>query len=117
MLTLIKDGGAPMFPVLVFGFVTLLTAAYFAWRPADRHQGFIEWMCRATAWATVGGIVSCLAATFYNTSSIEDGNLRARIITEGLAESMSPGIIGFALLALAAMLTAVGRRRLDAKQR
>jgi hypothetical protein len=37
----------------------------------------------------------------------------AHMIVEGFAESTSPGILGFSFLAVTAMLTAVGRRRLD----
>jgi hypothetical protein len=37
------------------------------------------------------------------------------LMVEGLAESTSPGILGFSFLALTGMLVAVGRRRLDAR--
>ena len=39
-----------------------------------------------------------------------------RIMAQGYAECMSPPIMGFGFLTLAAMLAAVGRRRLDAKR-
>ena len=38
-------------------------------------------------------------------------------VIAGCAESTSPGILGFSFLGLTAMLTAVGRRRLDEKER
>jgi hypothetical protein len=115
MLTLFRNGGWSMFVIVLFGFVTLATAAFFATRPDKKHEGFIKWMSRATLWATLCGAASDLAATLYFTTSIVDANERARTIEEGFAESMSPFIMGFAMLALAALLAAVGRRRLDAK--
>ena len=41
---------------------------------------------------------------------------RDRTMAQGYAECMSPPIMGFGFLTLAAMLAAVGRRRLDAKR-
>ena len=38
------------------------------------------------------------------------------VVIAGCAESTSPGILGFSFLGLTAMLTAVGRRRLDEKE-
>jgi hypothetical protein len=69
----------------------------------------------ALLWSTATGIVSDIATTLYYTHNIVDDAERSRTVLEGLAESMSPGIFGFALLTVIALLTAVGRRRLDAR--
>jgi Na+/proline symporter len=91
-------------------------AAHFAARPDARREGFLAWMSAATLWATLAGVTSDVAATLYHTASVADADERGRLVLEGLAESMSPAIVGFALLALVAMLVAVGRRRFEARR-
>jgi hypothetical protein len=114
MITLVQAGGPSMAAILLFGLVTLLASAHFAARPDGRREGFLAWMSAATLWATLAGVASDVAATLYHTTEVEDANRRAQLVLEGVAESMSPAIVGFAILALVAMLTAVGRRRRDA---
>ncbi|HEY8042369.1 MAG TPA: hypothetical protein VIF15_21345 [Polyangiaceae bacterium] len=116
MLTLIRDGGWSMFVILLFGFVALAAAAYFAVRPDRRHEGFVKWMSRAVLWSTLVGICTDLATVFHTTAEVVDVDERARMNLQGMAESLSPGILGFAFLALVALLTAIARRRLDARQ-
>jgi hypothetical protein len=111
MGTLIRDGGWSMFVILLFGFVALASAAFYAARPDARHEGFVTWMSRATFWSILVGVCSDFAATFHAACHIEDANERSRVVIEGAAESLSPGIVGFALMALVALLVAVGRRR------
>jgi hypothetical protein len=131
MMTLFRDGGWSMYYVVGFGFVALGAAAYFAARPTARHEGFIEWMSRALLWAILAGICSDVGTVMREASAkmgeahlrmlgedvvgqVADSETRTRIICEGLAESLSPGIVGFAFLGVVALLAAVGRRRLDA---
>jgi predicted benzoate:H+ symporter BenE len=116
MVTLFRDGGWSMFVVVLFGFISLATAGFYAARPDAKHEGFIQWMSRATFWAILVGICSDFATVCQNVGQIEDWNQRGRIVLEGTAESLSPGIMGFAFLALTALLAAVGRRRLDARK-
>ena len=116
MWTVFREGGWSMFVVVAFGFVSLAAAAFYAARPDARHEGFIQWMLRATLWSVLVGMCSDFATTFHVACQIEDWNHRSQIVIEGSAESLSPGIMGFAFMALAAMLTAVGRRRLDARR-
>jgi hypothetical protein len=116
MWTLFRDGGWSMFVVVLFGFVSLATAGFYAARPDAKHEGFIQWMSRATLWAILAGICSDFATVCHYVGPMEDWNKRGQIVLVGAAESLSPGIMGFAFLALTAMLTAVGRRRLDARK-
>jgi hypothetical protein len=111
-----RDGGWSMFVIEVFGLITLGSACFYAARPDGRHEGFLKWMSRAVLWSTLAGLASDVGATCHHTFTLQDANERSRAITEGVAESMSPPIMGFALLAVIAFLTAVGRRRLDARQ-
>jgi hypothetical protein len=119
MITLFRNGGFPMFFVVGFGLVALGTAFWFALRPDEKHEGFIKWMGLATLAAILNGFCSDLASVAHyvvNADPPPDADQRIRILLQGFYESMSPGILGFALLSLAALATAVGRRRLDAKR-
>jgi hypothetical protein len=120
MWILIRNGGVvPMLFILVTGLLALGASFYFAVRSEPRTLGFVESMGRATLYATLAATAADLGATLYAvTRAWEHGGdgqvLNAmHMMVEGFAESTSPGILGFSFLAMTAMLTAVGRRRLD----
>jgi hypothetical protein len=113
MLTLIRNGGFPMLFILAFGFVGLAAAAWYAFRPNPRSLGFIVWLGAATLFSTLMGTAADLGATCYHVArAIEQGvsDWHGHLV-EGLAESMSPGIMGFALLAVTALVVSVGKAR------
>ncbi|MBS2016070.1 MAG: hypothetical protein JST00_24530 [Deltaproteobacteria bacterium] len=126
MWTLIRNGGVvPMTFILVFGMAGLLAAFAFAIRAERRIWGFLKTISAAVLFATCSASCADVGATLYNVSDVyEKGepykfrdqpvNPHAMVI-QGLAESTSPGIMGFSFLAVIAMLAAVGRRRLDDK--
>jgi hypothetical protein len=113
MLDLLREGGGPMLFVVIFGALTFVAAAVFAARGDRRRLGFITWMGLATALSVGGGICADLAAVGHHglercaVHHIEP----AACLLVGIAESMAPGIVGFTLLSLAGMLTAVGVSR------
>lgn len=119
MWTLIRNGGViPMLFILVFGLLALGASFYFAVRPQKQSLGFIRSMSHATLFGTLAATAASVGATLYAASHAwenpEGGpGQAAHMIVEGLAESTSASILGFSFLALASMLTAVGRRRLD----
>jgi hypothetical protein len=119
MWTLIRNGGViPMMFILVFGLLGLAASFYFAVRAERRSLGFIKSMMQAVLFATLAATAADLGATLYAATHAwgepGDGPMQAaHMIIEGFAESTSPGILGFSFLAVTAMLTAVGRRRLD----
>jgi hypothetical protein len=81
--------------------------------------GLIRGLMVATLCATLSALCANFGATFaYVSSHLEGGAGDARVelahLVEGLGESMSSGIMGFSLLALAAMLVGVGKQRRDA---
>jgi hypothetical protein len=119
MWTLIRNGGViPMLFILVFGLLGLGASFYFAVRAERRSLGFIESMMQAVLFATLAATAADLGATLYAANRAwetpGDGQplQAAHMIVEGFAESTSPAILGFSFLALTAMLTAVGKRRL-----
>jgi hypothetical protein len=115
MLQFFRDGGWSMFVIVVFGMLTLGSAGFYAARPDGRREGFLRWMSRAMLWSILAGLASDIGATCHFTRTMSDPDERSRTVMQGLAESMSPAIMGFSLLAVAAFLTAVGRRRMDAR--
>jgi hypothetical protein len=112
---LIVEGGPGMFVILVFGALALATAAWFAWRVEGRVRSFLDGMGRAVLYATLtSACVDYAKVLGYATELPPDR--RAVILVAGLAESLSPLIFGFALLALVHFLTAIGQRRLDGRR-
>jgi hypothetical protein len=113
MLDLLREGGGPMLFVLIFGLLTFAAAAAFAARGDRRRLGFITWMGLATALSVAGGICADLAAVgHHGLERCAAHHIEASAcLLVGLAESMAPGIVGFTLLSLAAMLAAVGMSR------
>jgi hypothetical protein len=141
MWAFLRSGGLPMLFILIFGLIGLGAAFYFALRAERRTLGFVKSMAAATLFATLATSCADVGATLYAAGKVYDVNdpqgpsadVRftpqtargadaattfkvMRVVIEGLGESTSPGILGFAFLALTSMLVAVGRRRLDDRE-
>ncbi len=105
--------------ILIFGLISLGASFNFAVRGEARSLGFVESMTQATLFASRAGTAADVGATLRSASHASaDARVSypsdaARLIVDGLSESTAPLILGFSFLALTAMLTAVGRRRLD----
>jgi hypothetical protein len=104
--------------ILIVGLFAVGASFYFAIRPQRRSLGFIKSMAQATLFGTLAATAAAVGATLYAASHAweqPDGgpSQAAHMIVQGFAESTSAGILGFSFLAVTAMLTAVGRRRLD----
>ena len=113
MMYLMRAGGFPMWIVLLFGIIILAAAILFARRPDEGKLGFIRGMSVATVFAVVSGLASNLAATFYKSLHVPE--FRAELLESvlmGVSESMSPAILGFSILSIVWLITAVGVRRL-----
>ncbi len=118
MWTLILWGGFPIWFVLAFGLMSLAAAARFAASAKRQQLGLVVGLSVATLFSVLNGIVADLATVGHSVMVgwdryVADGgpaNL-ARIWGQGLAESLSPGIIGFTLLSLTWLVAAVGLNR------
>lgn len=138
MWTFLRSGGIAMWFILAFGLVTLGAAFYFALRAERRTLGFVKAMAAAILFSTLAASCAGMGSTLYAAEKAFDptksyatrqGPATAEqteaaalprvihIVIEGFAESTSPGILGFSFLALTAMMVAVGRRRLDERER
>jgi hypothetical protein len=127
--------------ILIFGLIGLGAAFYFALRAERKTLGFIKHMALATLFSTLATTCADVGATLYAADKVYDLNdpqgssaderftpqtargadaattfKVVRVVIGGFGESTSPGILGFAFLALTSMLVAVGRRRLDDRE-
>jgi hypothetical protein len=112
MVNLIRDGGVPMWFILAFGCAALVAAAGYAAKKA-RPLGLIYGLAGATLFSTLSATCADFGATFAHVSGHPDAGTSDLLL--GAGESMSPGILGFSLLALVCFLVGVGvhRRALD----
>src|SRR5258708_7720149 len=119
MWTIFREGGFPMWFVLLFGFGGLVTAFVYAVRPDAKREGFIRWMIAATIFATLSGTFAAVGQVMHylvrSYDELGQTGERTKVLFLGLGESMSAGILGFALVGLTALMCAVGKRRLDAR--
>jgi hypothetical protein len=103
-----------MWPLLVLGIVGLATAAWFAARAEGRVRGFLDSMSRAIVCVTLATLAMDVMRTLYYAARAEPA-IKSVLVMQGLGESMSPVLLGFGLLTLIHLLTAIGQRRLDGK--
>ena len=97
--------------ILIVGLAAVVTAAGFAFRPQERTLAVLRPLSASTAFATVSAMLAGAAMALKNGA---DGALSGEALTllvAGLAESAVAGVLGFALLAVAWLLAAVGFRR------
>ncbi len=115
MMEFMRAGGWAMWVVLLFGLISLVAAALFAYRPDERKIGFIRAMSASTLFSILSGVSADLAAVMSKVpahpewSKSPDLHL---IIMTGIGESLAPAVLGFTMLSLVWMIAAVGVRRL-----
>ena len=119
MMTLMRDGGFPMWWIVAFGLVALGSAFRYAFQPDAARLGFVKYMAAATLCATLSGLFLDVAAVCRALAGqgripaealAQDGQL-PQLLFQGLTEAISPAILGFLLLSLVALVGAVGRSR------
>ena len=113
-IDLVVQAGPGVFAVLLFGAVTLLTAAWFAWRAEGRVRRFIDDMGKVILFATLTSLSVDVAKVLDLAN--RQPEQRGALLLAGLAESIAAPILGFAVLAMVYFLTAIGQRRLDARR-
>lgn len=115
MLDLMITGGWIMGFLLLLGAFAVFTALDFTRRPQLEKLPRLEALSRAIAWAIATGLAADLAAVGTkipaNPKWAHSPDVHLLLLT-GIAESMSPLILGGALLSVIALLTAAGHARL-----
>ena len=117
MLELFEAGGFAMYAVVGFGLVALAAACHFAWRPRFERLAFIAGMSIATTFISLAGLAKNLAKvlSFVHHQLKNDDltpTLAARMVSQGISESLSPVTFGFSLVSLVAFVCAIGFRRM-----
>ncbi len=115
MIEFFKAGGLPMWFILLFGLLSLLAAGAFAVRPDPRRVETVRSLSYATVFSIAAGIVADLATVGSKVPAHLEWSVSPKIhliVMQGIAESLTPGVLGFSLLSLTWMLMAIGHRRL-----
>jgi hypothetical protein len=114
---LLIAGGVPMLFIVVFGLVAIAAAARFAWAPGDGRWSHVAALATAVGFASIAGFAADMMSVAVHVGENPEwqtsDNFRV-VVLEGFGESMSPLILGFAMVAAAALVTAVGMRRAPA---
>ena len=111
MATLIREGGFPMFFLLAFGLGALAFAVRFAVAPSQRALRTAAALSAATAFTAITGICAAFAAVGHQAPDYlkrHPESTLAEVVLLGIGESMSPGILGFTMLSLIALIVALG---------
>jgi hypothetical protein len=111
MLTLVQEAGFPIWFVLAFGALTLLCCARYAAMPRSERLPLAGALGLATLFSTITAICADLATVGHQgpTFLAQHPDMQVyALVLQGGAESLSPAIIGFSMLTLAALLVALG---------
>lgn len=119
MIESFVEGGWGMWPILIFGMITLGAAARFAQQPQLAYLRFVAGMGLTTLVSTIHATWLCIGSVFkfLESPTRAPTDEMARILMVGLKESTRPGSLGGLLLALACLLTSVGLLRLGRRER
>jgi hypothetical protein len=113
MRTLISDGGAPVWVILLFGAIILVDAILLVRRPDERKLAFLRAMTIAQIFAMVAGFSAGVARSADACTKLMP-QLRDRwplFLAKGTAESLADIILGAVTLSLAWFLAAIAARR------
>jgi hypothetical protein len=108
-------GGWGMWLVLACGLASLAQAVSFARKRVSAERDALSAFSRATLMSIPAAISLSLAhmgAKVPNIPELANSPRFDLVVIEGLAEAMSPAILGFSILCLVWVIAAIGERRL-----
>jgi len=111
MMTLFVEGGFPMWFLLLFGGLLLISGARFALRPDAGRLRLTLALAAATLFTIVTAISTALATVGHQAPDYlarHPQTTMTTVLLQGFAESMSPAILGSTVLTLAALCVALG---------
>jgi hypothetical protein len=114
MLQLIKAGGVPAIVILILGIVTIGTAIAFVRRPGPGHLAVARAVNSALTWTIIFGVASNLmtVARFVGNDP-EMSKAPGLPLMMGIGESLSPLVIGGAILTISWIILAFGLRKME----
>jgi hypothetical protein len=117
MLRLIAHGGPPIWFILLFGVSALVAAALFVRRPETSKLGFLRAMSWAQVFTMLAGFSGGMAKSIQGLKGLPPARRGEwpLLLLYGTGEALANVILGATLLALAWFITAIGMRRLAAR--
>jgi hypothetical protein len=115
MIEFFQAGGFPMWIVLLLGLASLVSAGLFAFKPDERKVGFIRGLSNATVFSVLSGVTADFATVCHHVPNNPEWAKSPEIhliVMMGIAESLTPAIMGFTMLSLVWMMVGIGHRRL-----
>lgn len=114
MSWLMIAGGAPMVLIVVFGLLGLVSAGRYAWAPVSARLGHVVALGIAVVFASLSGVAANLIAVSIhvpaNPEWAQSPDLPL-IVLAGVGEALAPVVLGFSIVSVQALFTAVGLRR------
>jgi len=114
MWNLMLEGGFPMFFLFALGAGALVAAVRFARAPSRRRLRVTTALGVATGFTTLTATCADFAAVGHHAPEylkLNPGQPVTEVLLQGMAEAMSPGILGFTILSLVALITVLGVAR------
>ena len=103
-----REGGWGMWPILLLGVLSLVSAWRYAAQPGAHKVGFLVALWVALVSVVVHAVLTDLAAVFRHVSEeVSDADL-TRVLLIGLKESTRPAALGAFFLTLLPLFIAVG---------
>jgi hypothetical protein len=103
-----------MWFLLAFGASTLIFATRYASAPTRTRLRVTLSLATATLLTILTAICTALAQVGHHAFDFANAHPKLtlpEVLLQGIAESMSPGILGFTMLSLAALITTLGAYR------
>jgi hypothetical protein len=113
MLTLIRDGGPPIWFIILFGLIALVDAVLIARRADARKLAFLRAMTMTLVFAMITGFAGGVFKSIHACARLLPGR-RAEwpyFLMLGTGESLANIVMGSTLLTLAWFIAAMGVRR------
>ncbi len=111
MWTLIQEGGYWMWFLLAFGLAAIIAGALYARSPSWGNLRVVVGLGVTTLFSSASGIAGDLSAVGHRAPEYVNshpGTKLPEVVLLGVGESMSPGIIGFSMLTIVALLVTYG---------
>lgn len=109
-----RAGGVGIWIVTLFGGLALVVAARFAWRAGPGGLRGIVALTAATVFAILSAVSANVAMVLWRVSQHPEWSQspeRTLIVMTGLAEALTPAILGFTALGVVWFLVGIGYRR------
>jgi hypothetical protein len=103
-------GGWGMYPTTIAGFILVLCASRFAWKPARERLPLVLWLGALVSLTSALGFVAGVIKTLTAAGQLS-GNEAIGAVTAGIGESANNLGLGLSLLVMATIAVVIGQSR------